>query len=159
MCNCKCNKNGADVQDFLLPAPGGTETDATYVLGLTHNTCGARKMLLSDPAHPVTAALTATAVGTPVNVGNGTFCQECLVSGTVTYKPCGSCEPHTEYVSYQCCLPCPAATSPTLAIGTVAASPKPITFYQTTSCGCCHGTMSCTNKIAITTSINVTAGT
>jgi len=162
MCNCKCNcnnKNGADVLDFLLPATGGTDADATYVLGLTHNTCGARKMLLADPAHPVEANLSVKAVGTPVDVGNDTFCQECLVAGTVTYCPCGSCEPKQEYVSYQCCLPCSSATPPTLTLGTVAASPKPISVYQKTACGgCCQSTLSCTNKIAITTSINVATG-
>ena len=40
-CNCNCIfKNGQDVQDFLIPAPGGTEANATYVLGLTHLPCG-----------------------------------------------------------------------------------------------------------------------
>jgi hypothetical protein len=38
----------------------------------------------------------------------------------------------------------------------VAASPKPITYYQNNGCGCCQGTYPCTNRIAITTSINVT---
>jgi len=154
-----CIKNGTDVQDFLLPFPGGTAAGATYVLGLTHTTCGGRKMLLADTAHPVVANLTAKAVGTPVDVGNGIFCQECQIAGTVTYKPCGSCEPRTEYVSYQCCLPCSSTTSPTLTIGEVAASPKPITVYQNTPCGCCQSTLACTNQIALTTSINVATGT
>ena len=100
-CNCNCKKNGQDFQDFLLSSP----TAGTYVLGLTHNTCGCRKMALSDPARPVIANLSIAAVGQPIDVGNAMYCQECLVSGTVTYCPCGSCEPRTEYVSYQCCLP------------------------------------------------------
>jgi len=159
MANCNCNcKNGADVLDFLIPAPGGTEASATYVCGLTHNTCGNRKMLLADPTHPVIANLTATPVGTPIDVGNGTLCQECQIAGTVTYKPCNSCSPQTEYVSQRVCLPCSEATSPTLTVGTVAASPKPITYYRNTGCGCCAGTYDCTNRIAITTSINVTTG-
>ena len=151
-------KTGADVLDFLLPAPGGTEADATYVIGITHNTCGNRKMLLSDPSSPVEANLSVKAVGSPVDVGNGTYCQECLIAGTVTYRPCGSCEPRMEYVSYQCCLPCSSTTPPTLTLGTVAASPKPITVYRNTSCGCCQSTLGYTNKIALTTSINVAAG-
>jgi hypothetical protein len=40
----------------------------------------------------------------------------------------------------------------------VAASPKPITYYQNNGCGCCQGTRPCTNQIALTTSIEVTAG-
>lgn len=153
-CNCR---NGADVLDFLTPAAGGTATDATYVLGLTHNTCGCRKMLVADPTHPVLAQLTATPVGDPIDLGNATYCQECQVAGTVTYKPCNSCSPRTEYVTQRVCLPCSSATSPTLAIGTTAASPKPISYYRNDGgCGCCAGTLPCTNMIAVTTSINVT---
>ena len=153
-CNCNCKKNGQDVQDFLLSSP----TAGTYVLGLTHYTCGQRKMALSDPARPVIANLSVSAVGEPIDVGNSMYCQECLVSGTVTYCPCGSCEPRTEYVSYQCCLPCTSATQPTLTLGEVKASPKPIKYYINNGCGCCQGTRPCTNQIAITTSIEVTAG-
>lgn len=151
---CKC-KNGSDVQDFLLTVPGGTAADATYLLGLTHYTCGGRKMLVSDAVHPVIAQLDVTPIGTPIDAGNGAFCQECQVAGTVTYKPCNSCEPRTEYVTYQCCLPCSSAVTPKLAIETVVASPKPINYYQSNGCGCCQGTYPWTNQIAITTSINV----
>ena len=157
MCNCNYAKNGADVLDFLTSVPGGTAANANYLVGLTHNTCGGRKMLVADPAHPVTCQLAATPVGLPVNVGNGTYCQECLISGTVTYKPCNCCSPQTEYVSQRVCLPCNAATSPTLTVGEVAASPKPITMYVNDgSCGCCLQTKPCTNQVAITTSSNVT---
>lgn len=154
---CNCNfKNGQDVQDFLVPVPGGTATDATYEIGLTHFSCGNRQMLLADPTHPVICELTATAVGTPISVGNDAYCQECQIAGTVTYRPCNSCSPRVEYVSKRVCLPCSAATSPTLTIGTVAASPKAITRYVNTGgCGCCQSTKPCTNQIAITTSINV----
>ena len=154
--SCNCNKNGSDVQDFLTSFPGGTAADATYICGLTHYTCGGRKMLVADPTHPVVSTLTATPVGTPVSVGNSAYCIECQIAGTVTYKACGSCEPRTEYVSHRVCLPCSSATVPTISIGEVAASPKPITYYQNGPCGCCQGTYACTNQIALTTSINVT---
>lgn len=149
--NCK---NGSDVPDFLL----SSETTGVYVIGLSHFTCGQRKMLLSDPTHPVVANLAVTPVGEPISVGNSQYCQECLLSGTVTYCPCGSCEPRTEYVSYQCCLPCTSATQPTLTLGEVKASPKPIKYYMNNGCGCCQGVRPCTNVIAITTSVQVTAG-
>ena len=156
--NCYC-KNGQDVLDFLTPAPGGTEASATYLIGLTHFNCGGRNTMVADTLHPVLASLTAEPVGTPIDVGNGTLCQECQIAGTVTYRPCNSCEPRTEYVSQRVCLPCSEATSPTLTIGTVAASPKPITVYVNNGCcGCCQSTKPCTNQIAITTSIEVTAG-
>ena len=151
------NCNGTDVLDFLTPAPGGTEASATYIIGLTHNSCGGRNMLLNDPTHPVIAQLTATAVGSPIDLGNGVLCQECQIAGTVTYRPCNSCSPQVEYVSMRVCLPCSEATSPTLTIGTTAASPKPVTVYVNNGCcGCCAQTKPCTKQIAITTSINVT---
>lgn len=152
MGNCNCNiKNGSDVQDFLIPS----EAAGVYILGLTHFTCGGRKLSVSDTTHPVIATLEATPIGQPQDVGNGAFCQECLVAGTVTYKACGCCEPRTDFVTYQCCLPCTSAVTPKLAIETVVASPKPITYYQNTGCGCCSGTYSSTNQIALTTSISV----
>lgn len=155
-CNCNC-KNGQDNLDFLVPYPGGTPADATYEIGLTHFTCCRRNMQLVDPLHPVIAQLTATPVGAPIDLGNNAFCQEVQLAGTVTYCPCNSCSPQTEYVSKRICLPCSEATSPILTIGTVAASPKPIMVYQNNGdCGCCQSTKPCTNQIAITTSINVT---
>lgn len=155
MCNCNC-KNGSDVQDFLTLVSGGTAANANYIIGLTHYTCGGRKMLVADATHPVIAQLEATPIGQPVDVGNGTYCQECQIAGTVTYKPCGSCTPRTEYVTTQCCLPCSTAVQPKIGIGDVVASPKAITYYQNNGCGCCAGTYPYTNQIAITTSINVT---
>lgn len=72
MANCNCNcKNGQDVLDFLTSVPGGTAANATYQLGLTHFTCGNRKMLVADPTHPVISQLAATPVGTPIDLGNG----------------------------------------------------------------------------------------
>lgn len=156
-CNCIC-KNGTDRKDFLTPVAGGTAANATYILGLTHYTCGCRKMLLTDPSRPVIAELTVTPVGNPIDVGNGAYCQECIIAGTVTYCPCNSCSPQVEYVSHRECLPCSSATSPTITMGTVAASPKPITVYVSNGCnGCCEQIKPCTNQIAITTSINVSA--
>lgn len=153
MRKCYCSKNGADVQDFLVSA--GNDT---YLLGITHNTCGGRRMLVNDSVHPVIAQLEATPIGNPIDVGNSTYCQECQIAGTVTYKGCGCCEPRTEYVTMQVCLPCSSATQPKLSLETVVASPKPVTYYQNTGCGCCAGTLPYTNQIAITTSILVTAG-
>ena len=156
-CNCCC-KNGSEKLDFLIPFPGGTPTDASYEIGLTHFTCGGTKMLLNDPTHPVISQLDVILVGTPVDLGDGNFCQECEIAGTVTYKPCGCCNPRTEYVSYGLCLPCSSAVSPNISLGNVVASPKAINYYQNNGCGCCQGTYQNTNQITITTSINVATG-
>lgn len=152
-CNCNC-KNGSDELDFLI----SSETAGVYLLGLTHYTCGRKKMLVQDAVHPVISQLNVSPIGNPVDVGNGIYCQECQIAGTVTYKGCGCCEPRTEYVSYQVCLPCTSATQPKLGIGEVVASPKAISYYMNNGCGCCTGTYPCTNMITLTTSIEVTAG-
>ena len=116
--------------DFLI----SSETAGVYALGLTHYTCGNMKMAVNDPAHPVQCNLTIEPVGQPIDLGNGIYGQEFLIAGTVTYCPCGGCK------------------------GEVNASPKPITYYVNNGCGCCRAQKPCTNQIAITTSIEVTAG-
>lgn len=157
MANCNCNcRNGNDNLDFLTPAPGGTEASATYIIGLTHNICGGRNIQVDDLAHPVLSQLTITPIGTPIDLGNNVLCQECMIGGTVTYCPCGSCKPEQDYVTMMVCLPCSEATSPTLTLGKVAASPKSVTVYERDETGCCcKKQKDSTKQIAITTSINV----
>ena len=150
--NCNC-KNGSDSLDFITPTPGATEASATYQIGLTHFTCGCRKVSVNDNTHPVIGALNATVIGEPQNLGNGAYCCEILLAGTVTYRQCGCCSPRTEYVSLVRCLPCPSEAIPALTVGNVVCSPEPIPYYGN---GCCQGTMPGTNKIAITTSITIT---
>lgn len=144
-----CNNNGKTLVVSLTTIPGGTAADANYLLQLDHYTCGNRK-LCTQEMFPVTADLKATAIGQPVNVGNGSYCQEVLISGSVTYMPyvcgcnCNVC-PRSENIYCSVCVPCSAATSPTLAIGESVATP-------TGAQPCCN----ITNAIAITTSLNVT---
>lgn len=143
-----CNNNGRTDVVSLTTIPGGTAADASYLLSMDHYTCGNRK-LCTQEAFPVTADLKATAMGVPASVGNGAYCQEVLVSGSVTYLPyvcgcdCNVC-PRTENVYSVICVPCSSATTPTLTIGTTVASPTNIK-------PCCN----VTNAIAITTTINV----
>lgn len=137
---------------YLTPVPGGTAANATYLLALDHYTCGNRK-LCTQEVFPVTADVKFTPLGLPVNVGNGSYCQEVLVSGTVTYMPyvCGGCQcnvcPRTENIYTTICVPCSAATTPTLTAGTAVASPTNVQ-------SCCD----ITNAIAITTTVNVATG-
>ena len=142
------NNNGKTFVVSLTTIPGGTAADADYLLALDHYTCGGKKLCVQE-IYPVTAELTATPLGLPVDVGNGAFCQEVLISGTCTYMPyrcgcqCGVC-PVTENIYCSICVPCSAATTPKLGIGTSVASPTNVQ-------PCCN----VTNCIAITTSLNV----
>lgn len=146
-----CNNNGKTFVVSLTTIPGGTAANANYLLQLDHYTCGNRK-LCTQEMFPVTADLKATAMGLPVNVGNGSYCQEVLISGSCTYMPyvcgcnCNVC-PRSENIYCTICVPCSSAVSPTLTIGTSVASP-------TGAQACCN----VTNAIAITTTLNVTTG-
>lgn len=145
------NNNGKTLVEYLTPVPGGTAANATYLLALDHFTCGNKK-LCTQELFPVTAELKATPLGAPVDVGNGSYCQEVLISGTCTYMPftcgcqCNVC-PRTENIYCTVCVPCSSATTPTLTIGTSVASPTNVQPCQNT-----------TNCIAITTTLNVTTG-
>lgn len=146
--NCN-NNNGKTFVVSLTTIPGGTAANANYLLALDHYTCGNRK-LCTQETFPVTADLKATAMGAPVSVGNGSYCQEVLISGTCTYMPyvcgcnCNVC-PRSENIFCTICVPCSSAVSPTLTIGTSVAAPTNVP-------ACCN----VTNAIAITTSLNVT---
>lgn len=147
-----CNNNGKTFVVSLTTVPGGTAANANYLLALDHYTCGNRKLCSQGEVFPVTADLKATAIGVPVDVGNGTFCQEVLISGTCTYMPyrcgcqcqCGVC-PVTDNIYCTICVPCSSAATPTLTIGTSVASP--------TNVQPCNPV---TNCVAITTTLNVT---
>ena len=147
---CNCN-NGKTFVVSLTTIPGGTAANANYLLQLDHYTCGNRK-LCTQEVFPVTADLKATALGTPVDVGNGSYCQEVLISGSVTYMPyqcgcqCNVC-PRTENIYCTICVPCSSDATPTLAIGTSQAAPTNVQPCQNT-----------TNCVAITTTLNVTTG-
>lgn len=143
-----CKNNGKTFVVSLTTIPGGTAANASYLLALDHYTCGNRK-LCTQEVFPLAADLKARAIGTPVDVGNGAYCQEVLVSGTVEYMPykCG-CEcnpcPRTENIYTTVCVPCSSAATPTLTIGNSVAAP--------TNVPPCANV---TNCMAITTTLNV----
>ena len=147
---CNCN-NGKTFVISLTTIPGGTAANANYLLQLDHYTCGNRK-LCTQEVFPIAADLKATALGAPVDVGNGSFCQEVLISGTCTYMPyvcgcnCNVC-PRTENIYTTICVPCSSNVTPTLTIGTTQAAPTNVQ-------PCCN----VTNCVAITTTLNVTTG-
>ena len=142
-----CN-NGKTFVVSLTTVPGGTAANANYLLALDHYTCGNRK-LCTQEMFPVSADLKAQAIGSPVDVGNGTFCQEVLISGTCTYMPyqcgcqCNVC-PQTDNIYCTICVPCSSNVQPKVGIETSVSSPTNVQ-------PCCN----VTNCIAITTTINV----
>ena len=144
-----CNNNGKTIVEYLTPVAGGTAANATYLLALDHFTCGNRKLCTQGEIFPVSADIKFQPLGSPVDVGNGSYCQEVLCSGTCTYMPyvcgcqCNVC-PRTENIYCTICVPCSSATTPTLTAGTAVASPTNVQ-------PCCN----VTNAIAITTTLNV----
>ena len=151
---CKC-KNGTTDVDYLTLVPGGTAADAVYQLAMTHYTCGGRKLCANGYFQPV-ANLNYQVQGTPQSLGNGTYCCDVLVYGTVTYQPykcgdsrcqCNQC-PVTDNIYTTVCVPCPSAATPTITPGNVVATPTDVT-------DCCPTT----NAIGITTSFQVTEAT
>ena len=100
-----CN-NGKTYLNSLVPFPGGTAATTTYLVDLTHYTCGGRR-ICSLEAFPVTADLNYK-VQSIESVGKGYYNLNVLATGTVSYMPynpgcpCGSCpvtEPIYAYLS------------------------------------------------------------
>jgi len=130
------NQNGRTIVDTLTPVPGGTATETTYVVDLTHYTCGNRK-ICSNSAYPLNGTLAYRALGTPEQVGDGAYVADILITGTVSYMPyrTGNCAcngnscscscncPITENVWEKVSIPVTTATAPTLTAGSVIVSP------------------------------------
>ena len=147
-----CYNNGQTYVNTCIAAPGATAADATYVVDLTHYLCGNRK-LCANGAYPVTGDLKYKAVGLPQAVGNDTYVQDILITGTCSYMPyrngqsqCG-CEcacPRTENVWATVSVPWGAATAPTVTAGEVIATP-------TNMKDCCQ----VTNAVSLVGSFNL----
>ena len=129
---CKTNYNGRTFLNSILPVPGATATDATYVVDLTHYTCGGRK-ICANGAYPVTGDLNFKLQGAPRAVGNDAYVQDVLITGTCTYMPykagqgqcgcgCPAC-PVTENVWEVVSVPVASATAPTITAGETIAEP------------------------------------
>lgn len=123
--------NGQTFVNTCIPAPGATATDATYVVDLAHYTCGNRK-ICANGAYPITADLAYRLSGTPQSVGNDTYVQDVLITGTCTYMPyrngqsncgCGCSCPVTENIWATVSVPVSSATAPTVTAGDTIASP------------------------------------
>ena len=150
-------KNGQTYLNALVPAAGGTAADSTYMIDMTHYTCGGKKLCVNG-SYPPAANLNYQVVGTPTSIGNDIYSCDVLITGTVTYMPykrgqmqngcCGCSCPVTENIYCLVSVPVSAATVPTLAGGeTVIATPTNVQ-------DCCNTT----DAIGIVCSLNVTTG-
>lgn len=149
---CNCN-NGQTYLNSLVPVPGATAASATYVMDLTHYTCGNRKICING-AFPLTSDLNYKVLSVQ-SCGNSCYNCDILVSGTVTYMPyrqgqnCGcGCQsnpcPVTENIWTTLSVPVTSAATPTVTAGIANVSPTNVR-------DCC----SVTNAVSITTSFNV----
>lgn len=123
------NYNGQTFVNTCVPVPGATATDATYVVDLTHYTCGNRK-ICTNGAYPVAGELKYKALGAPQPVGNDAYVVDILITGTVNYMPyrngqgqCGCGCPVQENIWATVSVPVASATAPTITEGEVIASP------------------------------------
>ena len=104
--------------------------------------------------YPVAADLNYKASGLPQSVGNDTYVQDVLITGTCTYMPyrngqnsCGCNCPVTENIWAVVSVPVTAATAPTITAGDVIASPTNLK-------DCC----SLTNAVSLVCSFNLATG-
>lgn len=148
------NYNGQTYVNTCIPAPGAAAGDATYVVDLTHFTCGNRK-ICANGAYPVTGDLNFKTIGSPQAVGNDTYVQDILITGTVNYMPyrngqsqcgCGCACPVTENVWATVSVPVTSQNVPTVVAGETLASPTNLK-------DCC----SITNAVSMVCSFNLTA--
>ena len=144
-----CRTNGRTFVNYLTPAPGGTATSASYNLGLTHYTCGNKKMCVnSAEGFPVASGLDVQVISAPRLLGNGQYCCDVRCICDVTYRQiCGcGCQNdclQTEKVVATVCVPC-GETAPTAVANGVDVSPVNV------NCGC-----SSTNEMDVTVSFTL----
>lgn len=147
MANCNRNRNGNTVVDFLTPFPGSTEDSASYLLQLTHYTCGRKQMCLNNIEDLVASNLTVQALGAPEPIGDGTYCLHIRCVCDLTYmQVCGdACCPNyclqTEKCVATTCVPVTSADAPTLTANGVIVTPVAI------SCAC-NTTNTCTLDVS-----------
>lgn len=149
---CNCN-NGQTYLNSIVPVPGATADSATYVMDLTHYTCGNKKICING-AFPITADLNYKVLSVE-SCGNDCYNCDILCTGTVTYMPyrqgqncgcgcqCNPC-PVTENVWTTISVPVTSADIPTVTKGIANCSPANVK-------DCCN----VTNAMSITTSFTV----
>ena len=153
------NQNGKTYVNFLTPVvAGGTETSASYMLNLTHYTCGNKKMCVNNAdGFPVASNLDVQVLGAPRLIPNtGVYCCDVRCICDLTYEQvyyCGCCQNtclQTEKVAAVVCVPVTSSDVPTVSEKGVIASPANV------NCGCSF-TNEASLSIAFTLETAVTA--
>lgn len=132
-----CNQNGGTKANFLLPFPAGTAASSSYVLNLTHNTCGNKQMCLDNAdGLPIVSNLTLQQVGNIQPLGNGTyFCEVRCVCDLTYQQVCGSgCCPNYCLQTEKCVA---TVSVPVLADTAITLTPNgAVVTPQKVSCRC-----------------------
>ena len=125
--------NGKTFLNSLTPFPGATEDAASYLINLTHYTCGGKRICALE-SFPVTADFNYK-VQSVEEVGKGLYELNLLAVGTVSYMPynpgcpCGSC-PVTEPIYAYLSVPVTANTGIDVVPG------ETVTSLNGISCAC-----------------------
>lgn len=144
-------QNGKTYVNFLTPVQGSTEASASYVLGLTHFTCGNKKMCVNNAnGFPVASNLDVQVLGVPRLIPNTeVYCCDIRVICDLTYEQvygCGCCPNtclQTEKIVAVVCVPVTSADIPTVSASGALADPANV------ACGC-STTNECTLNVSFT---------
>ena len=144
-------KNGSTEVNFLTPYPAVAAGTDSYLLQLTHYTCGNKQMCLNNAdGLPVVSNLTLQQVGAIQALGGGTYCCDVRCICDLTYQQiCGSsCCPNyclqTEKCVATVCVPVTSDTAATLTANGALVTPVRI------SCRC-----NTTNTVSIDVSFSI----
>ena len=130
-------KNGSTEVNFLTPFAGATATSASYLLQLTHFTCGNKQMCLNNADDlPVVSNLNLQQVGSIQQLGEDTYCCDVRCICDLTYQQiCGnSCCPNYCLQTEKCVA---TVCVPVLSNGAVTLTPNGASVTpQRISCRC-----------------------
>lgn len=114
-------KNGSTSVDFLTPFPSAGTGETSYLLRLTHYTCGNKQMCLNNAEGlPIVSNLTLQQVGEIQSLGGDTYCCDVRCVCDLTYQQISgnACCPNTCLQTEKCvatvCVPVTSADAVTL---------------------------------------------
>lgn len=143
-------KNGLTEVNSLTPFPAGAATDS-WLVKLTHWTCGNRHMCLNDAdGLPAVDNLSVQQIDNIRSLGNGTYCCDVRIICELTYQQISgsACCPNYCMVTEKCvattCVPVTSADPVTLTPNGASVAPLRV------SCRC-----NTTNMVALEVSFSV----
>ena len=142
-------KNGSTEVNFLTPYPAGDTQ--SYLLQLTHWTCGNKQMCLNNAdGLPIVSNLTLQEVSPIQSLGNGTYCCDVRCVCDLTYQQImgNSCCPNYCLQTEKCVV---TVCVPVLTDGAVTLTPNGASVMpMRTSCRC-----NTTNVVSIEVSFSI----